>query len=112
MVRVVLHVTESDAVKWAGVMSNVENLLKEFREDIEIEVVANGDGIGFCQQTSPDARHVAELIGKGVVVAACENTLRAQGISVEQLVPGCSTVSSGVGEVVRRQVEGWCYIRP
>ena len=47
----------------------------------------------------------------GVVFAACSNTLRGFHIDVKQLIPGVLVVDSGVAEVVRRQEQGWAYLK-
>lgn len=52
------------------------------------------------------------LISRGVMVAACENTLEANGIDRDRLAAGVVTVLSGIGELVRKQQEGWAYVRP
>jgi intracellular sulfur oxidation DsrE/DsrF family protein len=47
-----------------------------------------------------------------VVVAACENTLEMKGIGRDRLAAGVVTVPSGIGELVRKQQQGWAYVRP
>jgi intracellular sulfur oxidation DsrE/DsrF family protein len=47
----------------------------------------------------------------GVVFAACENTMKKQNVTKEQLMPFVITVDSGVAEVVRKQEAGWAYIK-
>lgn len=90
----------------------MSNLLDDLGEIAEVELVTHGPGVGLCLAGSPQAEAVAALIARGVVVAACENTLRAQSIAAGQLAPGVATVPSGVGELVRRQRQGWAYVRP
>ena len=43
--------------------------------------------------------------------AACENTMRKKKVTKEPLLPFVTTVDSGVAEVVRKQEEGWAYIK-
>jgi len=112
VVRVVVHVTDPGPQKWAGVLKSVQNLIKEFDAEIEVEVVTHGEGIGLGLRGSPQLRQVRELLDQGVVIAACANTLHARNIGPEGLIDGVVVVSSGVGEVVRKQVEGWIYLRP
>ena len=47
----------------------------------------------------------------GVRFAACQNTMRRRNISKEDLLPFVGTVDSGVAEVVRKQEEGWAYLK-
>ena len=52
-----------------------------------------------------------KLADGGVAFVACENTMRKKKITKEQLLPFVTTVDSGVAEVVRKQEQGWSYIR-
>ena len=42
---------------------------------------------------------------------ACENTMKKKGVTKGQLHAFVSTVDSGVAEIVRRQEQGWSYIK-
>jgi len=57
-------------------------------------------------------REVGELIKEGIAVLACQNTLTRKQISPERLLPEVRMVTSGLGEIIRRQQEGWAYVRP
>lgn len=109
---VVVHLDESDEVKHEALVRNVGNLVDDVGDDVTVEVVVHGPGIGFCLSDSPDAGAVQSLLQRGVVVAACENTLHMKEIDRASLAPGVVTVASGVGELVRKQHEGWAYVRP
>ncbi len=109
---VVVHLDEADEAKHEAVTRNVANLLGDLGEAAEVELVTHGPGVDLCLADSPQAEAVGALIARGVVVAACENTLRAQGIDARRLAPGVVTVPSGIGELVRKQRQGWAYVRP
>ena len=95
-----MHVGEDDEDKHAAALRNASNLLDDLGEDTEVEVVAHSGGIGLCLSDSPQAETVQTLIVRGVVVAACENTLRGKGIEHERLAQGVVTVAAGIGELV------------
>jgi intracellular sulfur oxidation DsrE/DsrF family protein len=57
------------------------------------------------------AQRLKELSGKGVIFAACENTMQRMKVTREQLFPFAVTVDSGVAEVIRKQEAGWSYIK-
>lgn len=109
---VVVHVDEAAEDKHAAVLRNVANLLDDLGGDTPVEIVAHGAGIGLCLPDSGQVDTVRELLRRGVVVAACENTLRTKGIELERLTPGVVTVPAGIGELVRKQRAGWSYVRP
>ncbi len=111
--RVVVHLDEPDAKKHEAVLRNVRNLLEDLGEDrSEVELVAHGLGLDLLTGDTGLGGQLAELAARGVVLAACENTLRERGIPRERLLAGVSLVPSGIGELVRRQREGWQYVRP
>lgn len=109
---VVFHLDEDGSDKHEAFVRNVANLLDYLEEDATIELVAHGPGIGICLADSPQAEAVRALVERGVLVAACENTLRARSIGLDQLAVGVTTVPAGIGELVRRQRQGWAYVRP
>jgi intracellular sulfur oxidation DsrE/DsrF family protein len=109
---VVVHLDEEGDTKQTSVMRNVSNLLDDLDGDTEVELVAHGPGIGLCLSDSPQAATLQGLIRRGVTVAACENTLRAQNIDRNRLAGGVVPVPAGMGELVRKQRHGWAYVRP
>ena len=111
--RVLIHFDEADEKKQASVLRNVRNVLEDLGVDqTQVELVAHGPGLDIFLDQSTVADGVAELQARGVIMAACRNTLRERNIAQERLLPGVQIVSSGIGELVRRQQEGWIYVRP
>ena len=111
--RIVIEVNVDGPERWEGILNNVDNLQKAFgAEQTKIEVVAHGKGLGLLLATNEalKGRMQAEH-DKGVVFAACENTMRRQNVTKDQLLPFASTVDSGVAEVVRKEEAGWSYIK-
>lgn len=109
---VVVHLDEEGDDKYRAVLRNVGNLVTDLGDQATVELVAHGPGIGLCLINSSLAEDLQDLIGRGVVVAACENTLEMKGIGLEHLAAGVVTVPSGMGELVRKQQNGWAYVRP
>lgn len=109
---VVVHLDEGGDAKHAVVVRNVANLLDDLGGGIQVELVTHGPGIGLCLPGSPNAEAVQALMARGVAVAACENTLRSQDMDRGRLAEGIVTVPSGIGELVRKQHQGWAYVRP
>lgn len=109
---VIVHLNEAGTDKHSSVLQNVANLLDEMGPGLQVEVVAHGPGVDVCLRDSLAASRVSGLIARGVVVAACENTLRLRGLQRDQLTDGVTTVPAGVAELVRRQRSGWAYVRP
>lgn len=111
--RVVVELTSDSPEQWQVALNNVENLQKAFGKDqIEIEVVAHGKGLGILQKTDTSAAdRVASIAESGVRFAACQNTMRQKHLTKEDLLPVAQTVDSGVSEIVRKQEAGWSYLK-
>lgn len=110
--RVVVHLSEPDRHRQEAVLRNVANVADDLGEGAEIELVAHGGGMSALVRGQALAAQVARLAERGVALVACANTMRAQGIGVAELVDGALVASSGLGHIVRRQYEGWAYVRP
>ena len=55
---------------------------------------------------------IAAALAAGVAVVACENTMKAQKLARDDMLPQISYVPAGVTELMKRQKEGYAYIRP
>jgi len=111
--RVVVQVSEADPARWNLVLNNVKNLQDDLgAKNVTIEVVAYGPGIGMLKFDAPTNSRVSDAIKAGVIVSACENTMRNQNLAKADMHPSVAYVPAGVTEIVRRQREGWAYLRP
>ena len=111
--QVVVQVSDPDKSKWNLVMNNAKNLQNDFGPDkIDVEIVVFGPGIGMLLLDSEVGNRVADTLAAGVRIVACENTLKAQKLERDDMLPGIDYVPAGVGEIVRRQKQGWAYLRP
>ena len=115
--KVVFEVAMDGEEKWQGALRNVENVQKSLGvKTTMIEVVTHGKGVGMLLAKASTGN--AELKAKleklqadGVVFAACENTMKRENIENKDLVELSTTVDSGVSEVIRKQEEGYAYIK-
>ena len=111
--RVVVQVSEADPARWNLVLNNVKNLQDELGADkVTIEVVAYGPGIGMLKLDAPSNSRVSDAIKSGVAIQACENTMRNQKLVRADMHPGVGYVPAGVVQIIRRQQDGWAYLRP
>jgi len=111
--RALFHLDEAASCKVESILRSVGHLLEELGpQGLEIELVAHGDGITALRRTAnPFAHTLRQLAERGVRLAACHNTMQRLGLSPDDLLDVAQVVPSGVGELVRRQAEGWAYVR-
>lgn len=74
--------------------------------------MAYGPGIGMLKADSEVANRIDDAVNSGVHVMACQNTMRGQKLTKEDMNAKIGYVPSGVVEILRRQQEGYAYLRP
>jgi intracellular sulfur oxidation DsrE/DsrF family protein len=111
--RIVFELTSDNPEHWDAVLNNIENLRKALGpENTQVELVAHGPGLGMLLASNEKSKdRMRKLASPSVVFASCENTMRRKNIRKEDLLDFVITVDSGVAEVIRKQEQGWSYIR-
>ncbi len=111
--KVVFQVSDADPKKWTLALNNANNVLQALgKGNTEIEIVAYGPGIAMLKLDSTVGNAVADAVANGIRVVACENTMRAQKLTQADILPEVGFVPAGVVELMKRQQEGYAYIRP
>jgi hypothetical protein len=111
--KVVFQVSDGDAAKWNLTLNNAKNAQEALgASKVQIEIVAYGPGIGMLKDDSTVANRVSEAVQSGIEVVACENTMKGQKLTKADMNKSVGYVGSGVVELMKRQSEGWAYIRP
>lgn len=112
--RVIFHLDEDSEEKTNEVFNNLRNLIADLgAENVEVELLANGKGVAALlkERVSNEIR-IRHLAEQGVKFAVCANSLIHLNISPVDIVPEAVVVPAGVSELVKKQSEGWAYIRP
>jgi intracellular sulfur oxidation DsrE/DsrF family protein len=109
--RVVVQLADAEPGKHEAVIRNLINLRNDLGDEAVIELVAHGPAVALLLRSGPLADQVDALMREGLGLRACANSLRGQSIGPDQLIDPEGIVASGVGHVVRRQHEGWSYVR-
>ncbi len=111
--RIVIQMSDADPAKWNLALNNAKNLQDDVgAANVDIEIVAYGPGIGMLKMESPVASRVGDAAKAGVKVLACENTMRGQKLTRDDMNAAISYVPAGVTEIMKKQAEGWAYLRP
>jgi len=110
--RAIFQVTDNDPARWNMILNNMTNLREGVgSEAVEIELVAYGPGILMLKGDSAVRQRIAEAVKSGVKVNACQNTMNAMKLAPSDMLGEIGHVPSGVVEVMRKQQQGWAYIR-
>ncbi|MDP1646167.1 MAG: DsrE family protein [Thiobacillus sp.] len=111
--KLVVQVSDSNPATWNLALNNVKNVQKDLGKDnVEVEIVTYGPGIGMLKADSEVANRIGEAVDSGVKVVACENTMRGQKLSKDDMNAKISYVQAGVVEIMQLQQKGYAYLRP
>ena len=111
--RVVIQVSDGDPAKWGLALNNARNVQEDLGKDkVQIEIVAYGPGLGMLKADSKVADRLAGALDDSVGLIACENTMTNTKVSRSEMYGGIAYVKAGVTHIMKRQQEGWAYIRP
>jgi intracellular sulfur oxidation DsrE/DsrF family protein len=111
--RVVMQVSQADKARWELALNNAENLQDALGDkNVDVEIVAYGPGIKMLEMQSTSGNRIAAAIKRGVKFAACETTMRKLKLTKADMLDDIGYVPGGVIELMRRQQEGWAYIKP
>ncbi len=111
--KIAIQMSDNDPAKWNLALNNAKNVQDELgAANVEIEIVAFGPGIHMLKLDSVVNSRIGEASKAGIKVLACENTLRNLKVSKDDIAPSVGYVPAGVVHLMRRQMEGWAYLRP
>ena len=111
--KIVIQVSDNDPAKWNLALNNAKNLQDDVgAANVDIEIVAYGPGIGMLKLDAPVANRIGDASRAGVKVLACENTMHGQKLSKDDMNAAVGYVPAGVTEIMKKQSEGWAYLRP
>ena len=109
--KVVIHLTSNDTLVHKAIVRQMNNLLTA-APNAKIEIVCHSSGIEFLMAAkTKQAKGIAELKAKGVIFAACENTMRERKIEKSEILSEAIYVPAGILEVIMKQEEGYIYIK-
>jgi uncharacterized protein len=110
--KVVFELTSDDQKIWETLLNNVENVRKELGAKTQMEVVVHGNGIGLLLKKSNfQKERIQKQTKEGVNYVACENTMKRKKVGRSDIYDFVGTVPAGLAEIIRKQQEGWAYIK-
>lgn len=114
--KVVIQVSTNDPQTQKIALNNAVNLQKSLGMDnVDIEIVAYGPGLGLMTKKSPESQRVASLSQQNITFSACGNTMakiEKKTGKKPALTEGVGVVPGGVIRIMELQQDGYAYIRP
>ena len=114
--KVVYHLCDLDKV--AFVLGNIRNHYDGMGGPgkVTIALVVHGPALKAFRAASANpavAHAVEQFVDSGLQSMACGNTMRAQNLTLKDLVPGfVSADRGGVVRLAELQTQGYAYLRP
>lgn len=114
--KIVIQVSTDDPRTQKIALNNAVNLQKLYGiDDIEIEIVAYGPGLGLLTKKSSQGKRVTSLALQDITFSACGNTMKKvaeKSGNMPKLLEGVGQVKAGVARIMELQQQGYAYIRP
>lgn len=112
--KALYELNSGDTKTITSTLRNINNALEDprLKGKLEVELIAFGDGLAVYQKDNSFKKTLEALQDKGVILAACQNTIRERKIDTNNLFHFISFVPSGNGEIIIRQYQGWAVLHP
>ena len=114
--KLVIQVSTDDPRTQKIALNNAVNLQKLYGMDnVKVEIVAYGPGLGLMTTKSKQAERVTSLAMQDITFSACGNTMakvKKKTGKEPKLLEGVGTVQAGVARIMELQQQGYAYIRP
>jgi len=114
--KVVIQVSTDDERTQKIALNNAVNIQKSLGADeVRIEIVAYGPGLGIMTLAGKQSQRVADLALQNITFSACNNTIKKvtkKKGAAPKLVEGVTIVDSGAVRIIELQQQGYAYIRP
>jgi intracellular sulfur oxidation DsrE/DsrF family protein len=79
---------------------------------VEVAVVVIGPALGMLKADALTANKVQDAMAAGVRFVACGNSMKAQGLTKDDMIDHIAYARAGYVELMRLQQGGWTYLRP
>ncbi len=114
--KLVIQISTDDPRTQKIALNNAVNMQKLYGMDnIIIEIVAYGPGLGLMTTKSGLADRVTSLAMQDITFSACGNTMKKvakKSGKMPELLEGVGQVTAGVARIMELQQQGYAYIRP
>ncbi len=109
--KIVWEISSGDTAHQRILFRQINNVLTA-APDTKIEVVFHGFAIfAVLKDTGYFHQQIQQAHKRGVIIAACNNSLKSRNISKDRVIPEATIVPVSILEIAGKQREGWSYIK-
>ena len=117
--KVLLHINSKDDARVRSVLDTTERLLNSARsahKKLELEVVANAEGLDILRDGSPYASRIHNIASQydNVSFMACgiakQSAALKEGKEIK-LIPDAQDIPAALEQILKRLKGGWLYVR-
>jgi uncharacterized protein len=109
--KIIWEVNMGDTAQQRGLYRQINNVLTA-APDTKIEMVFHGNAVyAMLKDTGYHKEQILALQKKGVVFAACNNSLKSRNIDPSRVIKEAIIVPVAILEIVKKQELGWSYIK-
>jgi intracellular sulfur oxidation DsrE/DsrF family protein len=110
--RVVFDLTSTDTLNQMA-LTRMISAISDASPKAEMEVVMYGKGFELVMpEKSKFTNDVKDAIdNRNVSFKVCEMAMKKQSVDKSMFVDGVQTVPDGIYEIVKKQGEGWAYVK-
>ncbi len=111
-IKVVFDVTSGNVEVHKSAARHLR-LMSDSYPDSEFEMVIYSSAYKMVDKNSSAAGETLREIvkKKNVSIVVCQNTMKRNKKTKDDLIPGVTTVPDGIYEIVAKQQQGWGYIK-
>lgn len=111
--KVLLEVDSGDPAVWKKTVGMARQIMTVVGMDnVQLEVIAWGQGVNMLMKNSPVADNVSSLSDYGITFMACGNTMKSLKLSDKKLIDSVKVVYPGaIALILKRDHEGWTQIK-
>ena len=112
-IKVIIHVNTLE--RWSQALGNAKNLIADLGDtEYDIILLANGESVHYYTHDfeAADLKSLKILSEQGVQFKACQNSLNGNKLVPEDLHSFVQVVPAGITELIKKQHEGFAYVKP
>ena len=109
--RLVIDMVSADTSDHAAILRQIRNLWREL-PGTQVQIVMHGQALTMVRSDKAVmADRITALQKEGVVFSVCRNTMRRYKLTEKDFIPAATFVPAAIAELVKKQQEGWSYIK-